>query len=166
MSESQISNLSNYEKSAPKLNPDDLRRELFKFFYATQNPEKFDLFKKADASEFLQSILELVHFSLNQNPEKKDSDSLCGTGKGDHCIIHDRMLLSVYSESSCRCNPSKVRKQAFHQNNFLHLINAQEVIDMQHTLIKKQKEKGKIHRTVLEAVQHKLMGISKELLNK
>ncbi len=105
MSESQISNLSNYEKSAPKLNTDDLRRELFKFFYATQNPEKFDLFKKADASEFLQSILELVHFSLNQNPEKTDADRLCGTGKCEHCRLHARMLLSVHSGSSCRCNP-------------------------------------------------------------
>jgi len=37
---------------------------------------------------------------------------------------------------------------------------------MQHLLIKKQQEKGKIHRTVLEAVQGRLMGISKELLNK
>jgi len=37
----------------PKLCPDDLRRELFKYFYAKQNPEKFDLYKKGDAAEFL-----------------------------------------------------------------------------------------------------------------
>ena len=98
-------------------------------------------------------MLELIHFSLNSNPEKKDCDSLCGGANGGPpCIIHERIFLNVYSESSCRCNPSKVRKQAFHQNNFYHLINAQEVIDMQHLLIKNQQEKGKIHRTVLEAV--------------
>lgn len=39
--------------SEPILSPDELRREIFKFFYAKQNPEKFDLYKKADASEFL-----------------------------------------------------------------------------------------------------------------
>jgi hypothetical protein len=36
----------------PVLYPEDLRRELFKFYYATQNPEKYGLFQKADASEF------------------------------------------------------------------------------------------------------------------
>ena len=41
------------EMNEPNLCPDDLRRELFKYYYATQNPERFDLFKKADASEFL-----------------------------------------------------------------------------------------------------------------
>jgi hypothetical protein len=35
------------------MNPDELRREVFKYYYGTQNPEKFDLYKKADASEFL-----------------------------------------------------------------------------------------------------------------
>ena len=39
--------------SEPIICPDELRREMFKFFYAKQNPEKFDLYKKADASEFL-----------------------------------------------------------------------------------------------------------------
>jgi hypothetical protein len=51
----------------PKLIPDDLRRELFKYFYSKQNPEKFDLYKKGDAAEFLQKTLELIHFSLNSN---------------------------------------------------------------------------------------------------
>ena len=37
----------------PELKPDAIRVELFKQFYATQNPEKFDLYKKADAGEFL-----------------------------------------------------------------------------------------------------------------
>jgi hypothetical protein len=37
----------------PRLCPDDLRRELFKYYYATDNPEKYDLYKKADAAEFL-----------------------------------------------------------------------------------------------------------------
>jgi hypothetical protein len=41
------------QQSNPLLSPEELRRELFKYYYATQNPEKYDLFKKADASEFL-----------------------------------------------------------------------------------------------------------------
>jgi len=28
----------------PEIKPDELRKELFKFYYATQNPEKFDLY--------------------------------------------------------------------------------------------------------------------------
>ena len=54
----------------PKLVPDELRRELFKIFYAKSNPEKFDLYKKGDAAEFLQKILELIHFCLNENKQK------------------------------------------------------------------------------------------------
>ena len=71
----------------PVLCPADLRREMFKFFYARQNPEKFDLYKKADASEFLQSALELIHFCLNENKDKTDVDSVCGT-KDKKCLVH------------------------------------------------------------------------------
>ena len=66
MSMSAKSSKSHMMKSnEPLLTPDELRREIFKFFYAKQNPEKFDLYKKADASEFLQTSLELIHFCLN-----------------------------------------------------------------------------------------------------
>lgn len=73
--------------SEPIICPDELRREMFKFFYAKQNPEKFDLYKKADASEFLQSSLELIHFCLNLNKEKIDVDSAC-CPKMPKCLIH------------------------------------------------------------------------------
>ena len=48
----------------------DLRREVFKMFYSQQNEEKFDLFKKADACEFLQCLLEIIHFNLNDDDSK------------------------------------------------------------------------------------------------
>ena len=44
--------MSGLTAKEPVLYPEDLRRELFKLYYATQNPEKYDLYKKADASEF------------------------------------------------------------------------------------------------------------------
>lgn len=81
--------------SEPILVPNELRREMFKFFYAKQNPEKFDLYKKADASEFLQSSLELIHFCLNLNKEKTDTDSACKP----KCLIHQRLLLNIFSQS-------------------------------------------------------------------
>lgn len=62
----------------PLISPDSLRREIFKYYYATQNPEKFDLFKKADASELLQSLLEIIHYCLNPNIDKKHPDDKCG----------------------------------------------------------------------------------------
>ena len=62
----------------PLISPDMLRRELFKYYYATQNPEKFDLYKKADASEFYQSLLEMMHFCLNKNHKQESIDSFCG----------------------------------------------------------------------------------------
>ena len=51
--------------ASPLLAPEYIHREIFKFYYATCNPEKFDLFQKADAYEFLQAVLELLHFCLN-----------------------------------------------------------------------------------------------------
>ena len=44
----------------PKIKPDRLRVELFKYYYNTELV--FDLYKKADTTEFFQSILELNHF--------------------------------------------------------------------------------------------------------
>lgn len=86
-------------------------------FYATQNPEKFDLFKKADASECLQSILEIIHFCLNQNPNKKHVDDPCGQldkrGElipGTHCFIHENVRLNIFSETWCKCTETKARK--------------------------------------------------------
>ena len=129
----------------PKINPDDLRRELFKFFYATQNPELFDLYKKGDAAEFLQKTLELIHFSLNPNKNKIDEDSECGikNPKGgpnlNQCLIHQKLQMNLFSTAACTCNPKKAKIQNFHQNNFVHLIYSHEVIGMQAQIIANQK---------------------------
>ena len=53
-------------------------------YYSQQIEEKFDLFKKADACEFLQCLLEIIHFNLNDDDSKKDADSLCNP----KCYIH------------------------------------------------------------------------------
>jgi hypothetical protein len=93
-------------------------------------------------------------------------DSICGS-KTSKCLIHQRMLLNVFSQVQCVCSPSKVKTQEFHQNNFVHLINAQEVIDMQSQILSNYKAKGKqFRKTELEGIQGKLMGISKTLNNR
>mmetsp|Transcript_2345 Transcript_2345/g.3528 ORF Transcript_2345/g.3528 Transcript_2345/m.3528 type:complete len:83 (-) Transcript_2345:187-435(-) len=61
----------------PSVSPNELRRELYKYYYG-HSIEKFDLFSKADASEFLTSALELFHFCLNQNENKVSVDDKCG----------------------------------------------------------------------------------------
>lgn len=88
------------ESILPKLVPDGFRRELFKYYYATQNPEKFDLFKKADACEFFQSMLELIHFCLNESPAKKDVDDICWPNSTQYngiqcCMIHKHLFINV-----------------------------------------------------------------------
>ena len=45
--------LSEVEVEWPLLDPKDLRRELFKYFYCQQQIEKFGLYAKADAAEFM-----------------------------------------------------------------------------------------------------------------
>jgi hypothetical protein len=95
----------------PEIKPDELRKELFKFYYATQNPEKFDLYQKADAAEFLQAVLELVHFCLNPNNAKKDIDDYCGVIEDygpppkvkprSQCIIHSKVNMTVIQQKWC-----------------------------------------------------------------
>ena len=120
------------------ITPDLLRRELFKLYYATQNPEKFDLYKKADASEFLQSLLEMLHFCLNRNQTKENIDSFCGqlNNNSEHmikqgrpcpntsCLIHQKMFQNVFVVKSCPCSPEKQPVQEYHQNNFMYIVNA------------------------------------------
>jgi len=102
------------QKTEPVIEPDDLRRELFKFYYATSDPEKFDLYKKADASEFLRCLLELLHFCLNKNSLKKDVDDRCGLPvegstseiqENSMCTIHNKMHMRIIEKKSCKCNP-------------------------------------------------------------
>lgn len=48
-----------------------------------------------------------------------------------------------------------------HQNNFMHIVNAQEVIDMQHKLIEQAVANNKQFKaTRLESIQNKLVGIA------
>ena len=82
---------------------------MFKYYYAEQNPEKFDLFKKADSSEFLQNILELNHYCLNTNPNKKNVDQSCKNGK-DMCHIHKTINMKVFSLGACKCDSSQVKR--------------------------------------------------------
>lgn len=66
------------------IDTNELRREMFKKFYAKKE-EKFGLYEKADASEFFQYLLEMIHYCLNESEEeKKDEDTSC-QGK---CMIH------------------------------------------------------------------------------
>jgi len=77
------------------------------------------------------------------------------------------MYLKVVCNITCKCSPGKIHKQEFHQNNFMHLINAQEVIDMQHNLIKNAVANGKqFRKTQLEFITSRLAGISKALHDK
>ena len=76
--------LSEVEVEWPSLDPNDLRRELFKYYYCEQLIEKFGLYAKADAAEFMQSFLELMHFCLNQSKSKKNVDDACDP----KCYIH------------------------------------------------------------------------------
>jgi hypothetical protein len=48
-----------------------------------------------------------------------------------------------------------------HQNNFMNLVNAQEVIEIEQNMIKNAKANNKaIHKTTMEVIQNRLMGIS------
>ena len=143
----------------PRICPDDPRRELFKFFYAQQNPELFDLYKKGDAAEFLQKTLELIHFSLNPNKLKKDEDTECGIAQKNgpnvnQCLIHEKMQMNLFSTATCECNPKKPRVQNFHQNNFVHYIYAHEVIGMQSQIIANSKatKKDKLRKSELVGI--------------
>lgn len=69
------------------IDTNELRREMFKKFYA-KSEEKFALYEKADASEFFQTLLEMIHYCLNESyEENKDEDTSC-QGK---CYIHKNL---------------------------------------------------------------------------
>ena len=63
----------------------------------------------------------MVHFSLNQNPNKKHVDDVCGAmdlKKGrdreaapdTQCTIHRNLCMNVFSETWCKCTESKARR--------------------------------------------------------
>ena len=72
----------------PVLNSDALRFQLFKYKY--QQGNDFDLYKKADSSEFLQCFLDCLHFCLNPRPDKKDTESSCNS----ECEVHQSVYIS------------------------------------------------------------------------
>ena len=47
----------------PVVKADRLRYEVYKYYYLAQRD--FELYKKSDASEFMQCLLELLHFCHN-----------------------------------------------------------------------------------------------------
>ena len=73
----------------PVIKADRLRYEVYKYYYLTQRD--FELYKKSDASEFMQCLLELLHYCHNLQV-KKDIDSDC-----KHCLVHQIVHLNEYS---------------------------------------------------------------------
>ena len=55
------------------MDPKQIRIELFKHFYMSD--KQYNLYEKGDASEFLQSFLELIHFGLNSNHPSSINDT-------------------------------------------------------------------------------------------
>ena len=107
------------------IDTNELRREMFKKFYA-KSEEKFGLYEKADASEFLQTLLEMIHYCLNDSKEeKKDEDTTC---KGK-CNIHKMLQLNLRQTVSCKCAPEKERNQDFHGNYFQIVLNSFQIIN-------------------------------------
>jgi len=64
---------SERDKKIPILDPKQIRIELFKHCYMSD--QEYNLYGKGDASEFLQSFLELVHFGLNTNKTESVEDT-------------------------------------------------------------------------------------------
>jgi hypothetical protein len=90
-----------------------------------------------------------------------------GVKAGSHCIIHQHFYQNIVQLKYCLCERSQDVKQQFHQNNFMHLINAHEVIDMQITLAKNHKSQSRsASRSELCATEGKLMGIARAINDK
>ena len=92
--------LSAVEVQWPVLDPNDLRRELFKLYCCEQVIEKCGLYGKADAAEFMQSFLELMHHCLNRSKKKQKVDDPCDP----ICYVHELFHIRVKEVSSCVCN--------------------------------------------------------------
>lgn len=114
--------VAEHEQQRPLLSPDRLRLRIFEYKYNAGN--QFDLFKKADCSELMQCLLELIHFCLNPTKSKKSIDDSCG----NRCLVHKNVYLNSYVVKSCECSSLKESKQAQHVNNFMHFVYAHEVL--------------------------------------
>ena len=80
------------------------RFELYKYDYLKQN--NFDLYKKADASEFMQSVLELLHYCSSDATDIKSIDSTCGVNGVRKCPVHQTVHLNEYLGFACQCDPN------------------------------------------------------------
>ena len=105
----------------PLLDSDPLRFQVFRYFYLYRHNE-FDLYRKADSMEFLQNMLELVHFCLNTNKGKKDVDSSCG----NECQVHRAAFLATSQLKECRCEQTQTKDN---QNKFCQIINAYDILE-------------------------------------
>ena len=82
------------------------------------------MYGKADAAEFMQSFLELMHHCLNKSKKKQKVDDPCEP----LCYIHKTFHINVKEVSSCGCNPDAQKIHDGDRNLFEHVINAYEII--------------------------------------
>jgi len=78
--------------------------------------EKFGLYQKADAAEFLQSFLELAHFVFS---DAKTVDDCCDPPS----LVHDNFRLNLVKRMTCKCDDTSV-DQRYDVNYFNHYITA------------------------------------------
>jgi len=85
----------------------------------------FSLFQKADSTEIMQSLLDIIHFCLNQNPKKRTVDDVCYYDNKDKvCEIHKNLSLRTTISSTCKCKPNESREQRLHDNTFMIILPA------------------------------------------
>lgn len=67
-----------------------------------------------------------MHFCLivNEQDKVEDCDAVCDP----KCLVHKDFFINVYQSHQCQCDDQKFRKEAFHQNTFMQLIYATEII--------------------------------------
>lgn len=94
------------------------------FIYKYNKNNEFDLYKKADSSEFFQFLLELIHFGLNPYKDKTSVESSCK----QQCHIHQTVFINQYLIKKCDCDPTKHFTQQFDANNFMHIVYAHEIL--------------------------------------
>ena len=84
----------------------------------------------------------------------------------DMCHIHKTISMKLFSLGSCKCDPSKVKKQKFHDNTFMHIVNAQEIIQGCTDIL--GTKKGKILSSFddLERISGCLVDLSKRIMER
>ena len=82
------------------------------------------MYDKADAAEFIQSFLELMHHCLNKSKTKKKVDDPCDP----ICYIHSCFHIRQLEVSSCKCDSEHQVHLKGDRNLFRHFINAYEIV--------------------------------------